>query len=95
MSRGLQLAATLCFVERSLFTHVVFVEFSQITKVSQDYVNLQQKLNEIILAHQSNPDSNGMFVKGNAVNGLPVKQPSGKKKRPRFPSALRAVPLVL
>ncbi|XP_067108298.1 myosin-IIIa [Osmerus mordax] len=51
----------------------------EITKVSQDYVNLQQKLNEIILAHQSNPDSNGMFVKGNAVNGFPVKQPSDLK----------------
>ncbi|XP_062335819.1 myosin-IIIa isoform X1 [Osmerus eperlanus] len=57
----------------------------EITKVSQDYVNLQQKLNEIILAHQSNPDSNGMFVKGNAVNGFPVKQPSVDLKVQRTP----------
>ncbi|KAF0028450.1 hypothetical protein F2P81_019537 [Scophthalmus maximus] len=35
----------------------------------QDFVTLQQKLNEIIQAHQSNPENNGMFVRGKAING--------------------------
>lgn len=30
---------------------------------------LQQKLNEIIQAHQSNPENHGMFVRGKVVNG--------------------------
>uniref|UniRef100_A0A8D3BSW1 non-specific serine/threonine protein kinase n=1 Tax=Scophthalmus maximus TaxID=52904 RepID=A0A8D3BSW1_SCOMX len=34
-----------------------------------DFVTLQQKLNEIIQAHQSNPENNGMFVRGKAING--------------------------
>ncbi|XP_017560985.1 myosin-IIIa isoform X1 [Pygocentrus nattereri] len=41
----------------------------QISSVSQDYLTLQQKLNEIILAHQISPGSNGMFMKGQALNG--------------------------
>ncbi|XP_036437759.1 myosin-IIIa [Colossoma macropomum] len=41
----------------------------QISGVSQDYLSLQQKLNEIILAHQINPASNGMFMKGQTLNG--------------------------
>ncbi|XP_072534788.1 myosin-IIIa [Salminus brasiliensis] len=41
----------------------------QISSVSEDYLALQQKLNEIILAHQINPASNGMFMKGQALNG--------------------------
>uniref|UniRef100_A0AAQ5XBC1 non-specific serine/threonine protein kinase n=1 Tax=Amphiprion ocellaris TaxID=80972 RepID=A0AAQ5XBC1_AMPOC len=41
----------------------------QVTKTSQEFLALQQKLNEIIQAHQSNPENNGMFVKGKAVNG--------------------------
>ncbi|XP_075936983.1 myosin-IIIa [Anarhichas minor] len=41
----------------------------QITKTSQDFVALQHKLNEIIHAHQSNPENNGMFVRGKAING--------------------------
>uniref|UniRef100_A0A3Q1FRL6 non-specific serine/threonine protein kinase n=1 Tax=Acanthochromis polyacanthus TaxID=80966 RepID=A0A3Q1FRL6_9TELE len=40
-----------------------------VAKTSQDFLALQQKLNEIIQAHQSNPENNGMFVKGKAVNG--------------------------
>uniref|UniRef100_A0A673YPX3 non-specific serine/threonine protein kinase n=1 Tax=Salmo trutta TaxID=8032 RepID=A0A673YPX3_SALTR len=42
----------------------------EVTKSSQNYMSLQQKLNEIILAHQINPANNGMFVKGQAVNGF-------------------------
>uniref|UniRef100_A0A8C7D911 non-specific serine/threonine protein kinase n=1 Tax=Oncorhynchus kisutch TaxID=8019 RepID=A0A8C7D911_ONCKI len=46
---------------------------------SQNYMSLQQKLNEIILAHQINPANNGMFVKGQAVNGFAANhQQSGK-----------------
>uniref|UniRef100_A0A3P8SPF2 non-specific serine/threonine protein kinase n=1 Tax=Amphiprion percula TaxID=161767 RepID=A0A3P8SPF2_AMPPE len=41
----------------------------EVAKTSQDFLALQQKLNEIIQAHQSNPENNGMFVKGKAVNG--------------------------
>lgn len=41
----------------------------QISKTSQEFVALQQKLNEIIQAHQSNPENNGMFVRGKVVNG--------------------------
>ncbi|XP_064797093.1 myosin-IIIa [Oncorhynchus masou masou] len=42
----------------------------EVTTSSQNYMSLQQKLNEIILAHQINPANNGMFVKGQAVNGF-------------------------
>ncbi|PWA18073.1 hypothetical protein CCH79_00004003, partial [Gambusia affinis] len=41
----------------------------EIAETSQDFAALQQKLNEIIQAHQSNPENNGMFVKGKAING--------------------------
>nr|XP_020456788.1 myosin-IIIa isoform X3 [Monopterus albus] len=41
---------------------------AEITKSSEDFVALQQKLNEIIQAHQSNPDNNGMFVRGKTIN---------------------------
>lgn len=41
----------------------------QISKTSQEFVALQQKLNEIIQAHQSNPENNGMFVRGKVANG--------------------------
>ncbi|KAK6299813.1 hypothetical protein J4Q44_G00298460 [Coregonus suidteri] len=44
----------------------------EVTKSSQNYMSLQQKLNEIILAHQINPANNSMFVKGQAVNGFAV-----------------------
>ncbi|TRY58515.1 hypothetical protein DNTS_004926 [Danionella cerebrum] len=43
--------------------------FKQVTKASEDYLSLQKKLNEIILAHQLNPSKNGMFVKGLPMNG--------------------------
>lgn len=32
---------------------------------------LQQRLNDIIQAHQSNPENNGMFVRGKTINGFP------------------------
>ncbi|XP_016131586.1 myosin-IIIa-like [Sinocyclocheilus grahami] len=41
----------------------------QVTKVSEDFLSLQKKLNEIIHAHQLNPSENGMFVKGQPMNG--------------------------
>ncbi|XP_057179094.1 myosin-IIIa isoform X2 [Triplophysa rosa] len=44
--------------------------FNQVSKSSEEYLSLQQKLNEIILAHQLNPSKNGMFVKGEGVNAL-------------------------
>ena len=48
-----------------------FFYIPQIAQTSQDFVAVQQKLNDIILAHQLNPETNGMFVKGSAaVNGL-------------------------
>lgn len=31
---------------------------------------LQQKLNDIIQAHQSNPENNSMFVRGKGINGF-------------------------
>ncbi|XP_059391033.1 myosin-IIIa-like isoform X3 [Carassius carassius] len=43
--------------------------FKQVTSASEDYLSLQKKLNEIILAHQLNPSENGMFVKGKPMNG--------------------------
>uniref|UniRef100_A0AAQ6IQ17 non-specific serine/threonine protein kinase n=1 Tax=Anabas testudineus TaxID=64144 RepID=A0AAQ6IQ17_ANATE len=50
-----------------------------ITKTSQEFVALQQKLNEIIQAHQSNPENNGMFVRGKAINGYaPMNHQSSK-----------------
>ncbi|XP_030624792.1 myosin-IIIa [Chanos chanos] len=56
----------------------------QISKASQDYLALQQKLNEIILAHQVDPSTNGMFVKGKAVNGY-AQQQSDDTKQTRTP----------
>uniref|UniRef100_A0A8C2AZM0 non-specific serine/threonine protein kinase n=1 Tax=Cyprinus carpio TaxID=7962 RepID=A0A8C2AZM0_CYPCA len=41
----------------------------RVTSASEDYLSLQKKLNEIILAHQLNPSENGMFVKGKPMNG--------------------------
>ncbi|XP_073669275.1 myosin-IIIa [Paramisgurnus dabryanus] len=44
--------------------------FLQVSKASEEYLSLQQKLNEIILAHQLDPSKNGMFVKGEGINAL-------------------------
>ncbi|KAM6908133.1 myosin-IIIa [Lycodopsis pacificus] len=58
----------------------------QITKTSQDFVALQQKLNEIIHAHQSNPENNGMFVRGKAINGyVPPNHQSTDQRQSRPP----------
>ncbi|XP_028288667.1 myosin-IIIa [Parambassis ranga] len=58
----------------------------QITKTSQDFAALQHKLNEIIQAHQSNPDNNGMFVRPKAINGYaPQHQQSADKRLSRTP----------
>ncbi|XP_045888019.1 myosin-IIIa isoform X2 [Micropterus dolomieu] len=58
----------------------------QITKTSQDFLALQQKLNEIIQAHQSNPENNGMFVRGKAINGYaPQNHQSTDKRLSRTP----------
>ncbi|XP_053198542.1 myosin-IIIa isoform X3 [Scomber japonicus] len=53
----------------------------EIAKTSQDFVALQLKLNEIIQAHQSNPDSNGMFVRGKAINGFASQNHQSTDKR--------------
>ncbi|XP_073344654.1 myosin-IIIa isoform X2 [Pagrus major] len=58
----------------------------EITKTSQDFMALQLKLNEIIQAHQSNPENNGMFVRGKAVNGFaPQNHQSTDKRLSRTP----------
>ncbi|XP_059380324.1 myosin-IIIa isoform X2 [Carassius carassius] len=58
--------------------------FKQVTKVSEDFLSLQKKLNEIILAHQLNPSENGMFVKGQPINGyLSCYQPPADTKQSR------------
>lgn len=62
--------------------HTLFLSnlFQQIAKTSQEFVALQQKLNEIIQAHQSNPESNGMlFVRGKAINGYAPKNHQSSK----------------
>ncbi|KAI5106603.1 myosin-IIIa isoform 2 [Silurus meridionalis] len=47
-----------------------FESFSMhINNVSQDFLTLQHKLNQIIMAHHINPTSNGMFTRGQATNG--------------------------
>ncbi|XP_026148072.1 myosin-IIIa [Mastacembelus armatus] len=57
-----------------------------ITKNSEDFLALQQKLNEIIQAHQSNPENNGMFVRGKAINGFaPQVHRSTEKRLSRTP----------
>ncbi|XP_068566277.1 myosin-IIIa isoform X4 [Cebidichthys violaceus] len=58
----------------------------QVSKTSQDFVALQRKLNEIIQAHQSNPENNGMFVRGKAINGYaPRNHQSTDKRQSRTP----------
>ncbi|KAK3572260.1 hypothetical protein QTP86_029526 [Hemibagrus guttatus] len=58
----------LCFIRPENFvSHGMRV--LQISSVSQDFLMLQQKLNQIIMAHQINPTSNGMFTRGQVVNG--------------------------
>uniref|UniRef100_A0A8K9Y1C4 non-specific serine/threonine protein kinase n=1 Tax=Oncorhynchus mykiss TaxID=8022 RepID=A0A8K9Y1C4_ONCMY len=62
------LKATKATAQRDMEELEVFSK--EVTTSSQNYMSLQQKLNEIILAHQINPANNGMFVKGQAVNGF-------------------------
>ncbi|NP_001349341.1 myosin-IIIa isoform 2 [Danio rerio] len=60
--------------------------FKQVSKASEDYLSLQKKLNEIILAHQLNPSKNGMFVKGQPMNGyMGYYQPPADTKQSRTP----------
>ncbi|XP_051969899.1 myosin-IIIa-like [Xyrauchen texanus] len=60
--------------------------FIQVNKASEEFLVLQKKLNEIILAHQLDPSKNGMFVKGEAINGLMGSyQPSAETKQSRTP----------
>ncbi|XP_041923787.1 myosin-IIIa isoform X1 [Alosa sapidissima] len=56
----------------------------QISQSSQECFTVQMKLNEIILAHQMDPSSNGMFMKGKAVNGF-AHQHSVDTKQTRTP----------
>ncbi|KAJ8396803.1 hypothetical protein AAFF_G00014020 [Aldrovandia affinis] len=56
----------------------------QISTASEHYMPLQKKLNEIILAHQMNPTSNGMFMRGKQVNGyVATQQQSVDQKQTR------------
>uniref|UniRef100_A0A3B3B3T4 non-specific serine/threonine protein kinase n=1 Tax=Oryzias melastigma TaxID=30732 RepID=A0A3B3B3T4_ORYME len=65
-----------------------FEQFSK-EKASQDFQALQHKLNEIIQAHQSNPESNGMFVRGKAINGYaPHHHQSRTPRRTQQPKTL-------
>ncbi|XP_070709056.1 myosin-IIIa [Pempheris klunzingeri] len=58
----------------------------EITKTSLEFLALQEKLNEIILAHQSNPENNGMFVRGKIINGYaPQNHQSTDKRLSRTP----------
>ncbi|XP_023679234.2 myosin-IIIa [Paramormyrops kingsleyae] len=58
----------------------------QVTEASEDYMALQRKLNEIILAHQVNPSSNGMFMKGNQLNRYATSQhQTAEQKQTRAP----------
>ncbi|KAF4096052.1 hypothetical protein G5714_023655 [Onychostoma macrolepis] len=58
----------------------------EVTKVSEDFLSLQKKLNEIILAHQLNPNENGMFVKGQPMNGyMSYYQQPADTKQSRMP----------
>ncbi|XP_073686537.1 myosin-IIIa isoform X2 [Garra rufa] len=58
--------------------------FKQVSKASEEYLTLQKKLNEIILAHQLNPSQNGMFVKGQDMNGyMGYYQPPADTKQSR------------
>uniref|UniRef100_A0A087XQA4 non-specific serine/threonine protein kinase n=1 Tax=Poecilia formosa TaxID=48698 RepID=A0A087XQA4_POEFO len=57
----------------------------EIAETSQDFGALQQKLNEIIQAHQSNPENNGMFVRGKAINGYAPQIQSADKRFSRTP----------
>ncbi|KAJ8010084.1 hypothetical protein DPEC_G00071330 [Dallia pectoralis] len=58
----------------------------EVSKVSQNYMSLQQNLNEIIQAQHTNPANNGAFVKGEAVNGFAANNPqSGDLKVCRTP----------
>ncbi|XP_062377863.1 myosin-IIIa [Sardina pilchardus] len=56
----------------------------QVSQSSQECFTVQMKLNEIILAHQMDPGSNGMFMKGKAVNGF-THQHSVDTKQTRTP----------
>uniref|UniRef100_G3NNA8 non-specific serine/threonine protein kinase n=1 Tax=Gasterosteus aculeatus aculeatus TaxID=481459 RepID=G3NNA8_GASAC len=62
----------------------------QITKTSEDFAALQTKLNEIIQAHHSNPENNGMFVRGKAINGYAPQnhQQSRSPRRTQEPKTL-------
>ncbi|XP_039983497.1 myosin-IIIa [Xiphias gladius] len=63
---------------------------NQISQTSQDFVALQQKLNEPTQAHQSSPENNGMFVRGKAINGYPPQdhQLSRTPRRTQQPKTL-------
>ncbi|XP_029002637.1 myosin-IIIa isoform X2 [Betta splendens] len=54
---------------------------TEISKASQDFAALQQKLNDFIQVHQSNPDNNGMFVRGTTINGYTHQDHQSTEKR--------------
>ncbi|XP_039609847.1 myosin-IIIa isoform X1 [Polypterus senegalus] len=57
----------------------------QITHFSENYLALQQKLNEIILARQLKPLNHGVYVKEKQMNGYPKHQPQAEQPQTRSP----------
>ncbi|CAJ1082668.1 myosin-IIIa [Xyrichtys novacula] len=53
----------------------------QISKASQDFLALQQKLNEIIQNRQSNPEKNDALGRGRAINGYATQNHQTTEKR--------------
>ncbi|XP_029102132.1 myosin-IIIa isoform X1 [Scleropages formosus] len=57
----------------------------EVSRASENYLALQKKLNEIILAHQINPANNGMFMKGKQLNGYTAGLQTVDLKQTRTP----------
>uniref|UniRef100_A0A8C4RZM5 non-specific serine/threonine protein kinase n=1 Tax=Erpetoichthys calabaricus TaxID=27687 RepID=A0A8C4RZM5_ERPCA len=61
------------------------IGFLQITHFSENYLALQQKLNEIILARQLKPLNHGVYVKEKQMNGFPKHHPQAEQPQTRSP----------
>ncbi|KAJ8278097.1 hypothetical protein GJAV_G00083790 [Gymnothorax javanicus] len=58
----------------------------EVSRTSDHYLSVQKKLNEIIMAHQLDPTSNGLFMRGNQLNGFVAAQPqTDDQKQARTP----------
>uniref|UniRef100_A0A8C5C5M1 non-specific serine/threonine protein kinase n=1 Tax=Gadus morhua TaxID=8049 RepID=A0A8C5C5M1_GADMO len=65
-----------------------FEAFSKsVRKASQDFASIQEKLNEIILNHQSTAQDNALFVKPGSANGL-IHKRSRTPRRTQPPKTL-------